>query len=138
MDNYITHSSYTLHDIVSSFNVCRFYTLLHDTFCRGTFVQGYTKIQKYDNSELYKQYDNNRTTSLRDLYTVMRPGLSLVTSFEIRSLLSRRVCTRKLLLTNMGMFGDKNGTIGDKYSSGLSFVKLLTDTLVTRRHIASF
>ena len=38
----------------------------------------------------------------------------------------------------MGMFGDINRTIGDKYSCGLSFVKLLTDTLVASRHIASF
>jgi len=38
----------------------------------------------------------------------------------------------------MGMFGDKNGTFYDTYSSGLSFVKLLTDIVVTSRHIASF
>jgi len=50
-------------------------------------VQRYTKIQKYDNSELYKQYDNNRTTSLRDLHIVKRPGLSLVASFEIKKLI---------------------------------------------------
>jgi len=29
----------------------------------------------------------------------------------------------------MGMFSDKNRTIGDKYSHGLSFVKFSTDTL---------
>jgi len=85
-------------------------------------VQGYTEIQKYDNSEIYKQYDNNRTTSLRDLYTAKRPGLSLVTSVSIRKHIIKTSVTRKLLLTSIGMFGDKNGTIGDKYSSGLSFL----------------
>jgi len=36
------------------------------------------------------------------------------------------------------MFDDKKGTFSDKYTSGLLFVKLLTDILVTSRHIASF
>jgi len=45
---------------------------------------------------------------------------------------------QETLLTSMGMFGDKKGTFGDMYSSGLSFVKLLMDTLVTNRHIAGF
>jgi len=44
---------------------------------------------------------------------------------------------RETFLTSMGMFGDKREHFGGKYSSGLSFVKLLTDTLVTSRHIAS-
>jgi len=77
-----------------------------------------------------QQYDNNRTTSLRDLQTVERPGFFPLTS--------RRVYTRKFLLTSMGMFGDINRTICDKYLCGLSFVKLLTDSLVASRHIASF
>jgi len=42
-------------------------------------------------------------------------------------------------LTSMAMFDGKKGdTLGDKYSSGLPIVKLLTDTLVTSRHIASW
>ena len=45
---------------------------------------------------------------------------------------------REILLTSMEMFDDKKGTFSGKYSSGLSFVKLLTDILVTSRHIASF
>jgi len=45
---------------------------------------------------------------------------------------------QETLLTSMGMFGDKKGHFDDMYSSGLSFVKLLMDTLVTSRHIAGF
>jgi len=44
---------------------------------------------------------------------------------------------QKTSLKCMGMFGDKRGTFGEKYSSGLSFVKLLMDTLVTSRHIVA-
>jgi len=63
--------------------------------------------------------------------------MSLVTSVTIR----KHVMTsmyREILLTSVEMFDDKKGTFSDKYSSGLSFVKLLTDILVTSRHIASF
>jgi len=45
---------------------------------------------------------------------------------------------QETLLTNMGMFGDKKGTFGDQYSSSLSFLKLLRETLVTSRHIACY
>ena len=38
----------------------------------------------------------------------------------------------------MGMFGDKRGHFGGKYSSGLSFVKLITDILITSRHTAIY
>ena len=60
--------------------------------------------------------------------------LSLVTSVAIRSHIKTSVYRGNLVDKHaMGMFGDKY-----MYSSDLSFVKLLTDTLVTGRPIASF
>ena len=63
--------------------------------------------------------------------------MSLVTSVTIRKHIMTSMY-REILLTSMEMFDDIKGIFSDKYSSGLSFVKLLTDTLVTSRHIASF
>ena len=70
---------------------------------------------------------------------IKRPGLfqlSLVTSVAIRKHIKTSVYW-ETLLKSMGTFGDKRGHFGDKYSSAFSFVKLLLDTLVTSRHIAS-
>ena len=69
-----------------------------------------------------------------------RPGLfqlSLVTSVANRKHIKTSSYVPGNFVDKRGMFGDKK-YFGDNYSSGLSFVKLLMDTLVTSRHIASF
>jgi len=66
--------------------------------------------------------------------------LQHVTRYKRARVVSTSVAIRKHIkmsmyqetsLTSMGMFGNKRGHFGDKYSNGLSFVKLLMDTLVT-------
>ena len=73
-------------------------------------------------------------------YTVKRPGffqLSLLTSVAIRKYIKTSMYWETLLIS-MGIFGDKKGRFDDMYSSGLSFVKLLMDILLTSRQVVSF